>query len=141
MRKSFNSSQDNHSPVQLAEQTPWCAGASWERGERQPRACTLPHPSLLCTVHGLHCRPQCGVGALALALVLALTSPPVAPWLHEHSQACLSTSLCRKAAALGSGNMQSGAAGKGLLLLLLPKGPGGGQGDLGLGKRARSLLK
>lgn len=139
MRKSFNSSQDNHNPVQLAEQTPWCAGASWEQGERQPHACTLPHPSLLWAVHGLHCRPQYGVGALVLALALA--SPRVAPWLHEHSQACLSTSLCRKAAALGRGTMQSGAAGKGLLLLLLPQGPGGGQGGLGPGKRARSLLK
>lgn len=139
MRKSFNSSQDNHSPVQLAEQTPWCAGASWERGERQPRACTLSHPSLLWAVHGLHCGPQCGVGALALALALA--SPAVAPWLCEHSQACLSTSPCRTAAALGSGTMQTGAVGKGLLLLLLPQGPGGGQGNLGPGKRARSLLK
>lgn len=67
MRKSFNSSQDNHSPVQLAEQTSWCAGTSWERGERQPCAGTLPHPSLLRAGCGLRWGPQSRVGALALA--------------------------------------------------------------------------
>lgn len=43
MRKSFNSSQDNHSLVQLVERWPGCAGASWERGERQRPS--LPSPS------------------------------------------------------------------------------------------------
>lgn len=64
MRKSFNSSQDNHSLVQLVERLPGCAGASWERDERQPRSAALPHPPSLAHPSAglhLHCPEQPGL--------------------------------------------------------------------------------
>lgn len=64
MRKSFNSSQDNHSLVQLVERSPGCAGASWERDERQPRSAALPHPPSLAHLSvglHLHCPEQPGL--------------------------------------------------------------------------------